>query len=208
MRKTRFALVLPLVAGSLAPCLALPARAQVRADDPPTVVERIQEKVKKNPELGKVLRTVPSQMEEVSWMAGEWDVVEKRYATPLSPEMTRKGKRRASFELGGRWLVSRDAFDDKYETRSYLAFIANRATWLYQFFASDGVASTVPLVSQDPWVNGRIELSGTLWYAGDNAQMGLRIVKTGDSFLEVWEESLAGGRIRRPIVEFSLTRRK
>ena len=206
MRNRRTSLVLLAAGVSLAS--ALPALAQVRADDPPTVIERIEEKIRKNPELGKVLRTVPAQMEEIAWMVGEWDVVEKRYATPLSPEKVRKGKRRASFELGGRWLVSRDAFDDRYETRSYLAFLASRATWIYQFFTSEGVATTVPLVSQDPWVNGRIELAGTLWFAGDNAQVGLRIVRTGDSFLEVWEESLAGGRLRRPLVEFSLTRRK
>ena len=196
---------------ALAALLAAPAvaRAQLRADDPPTVLERIEEKLRKNPELGKLIRSTPPQMEEVAWMTGDWDVVQKRFETPLTPARVVKGKRRAAVELGGRWLVARDTYEDRHEGRSYLGFLAHRATWAFQLFTSDGLVTMAPIVSQNPWAGGRLELAGTLWFASENAQVALRITRMGpDSFLETWEEILAGGRVRRPIVEYALTRPK
>lgn len=186
-----------------------PAAAQLNADDPPTILERIDRKLQKNPEMGKLFKSAPPQMEDASWMAGEWTVVQKRFATPLSPEKVSKGTRHAAVELGGRWIVSRDTYEDGHEGRGYLGYLAYKANWVYQFFTSDGLVTTTPLVSQNPWVNGRVSLDGTLWWAGENAQVSLRITRLGpDSFLETWEESLAGGRVKRPVVEHSLTRVK
>lgn len=184
------------------------AVAQVRADEPPTVLERIGALVKQNPELRRMVEAAPPQMAEAAWMAGEWEIVQKRYGTPGSPEKVVRGTRRASLELNGRWLVRRDAFEDGDAVESFFGYLAYRRTWAFQFLSGSGMGTSTPLVSLDPWKDGRIELKGTISYLSENAAVTLRITRTGDSAIEVWEESVAGGRVRRPILETSLKRRK
>ena len=195
-------------AALLAPLVLLsgPSRAQ----DKPTILERVQAKLAGNEDLRKIIASPPEALGSVRWMAGRWDAVVKTYGTGKDPDKVEKGTRTTRFELGGRWLVSRNAGagpvgEDAVEI---LGFDPFQRAWRWQFFSSAGRGTNSALVSMQGWDGDRLTLSGSFYIYGEGTEVAMRLQRmSDDEYYEVFEEKMPDDR-RRPFLEYHYTRAK
>ena len=198
------AAVLTLGLTAVFPCL------RAIADDPPTVLERVQRKFAENEDIRKLATSQPEALAAAGWMTGAWDAVVKMYATKIEGEKVEKGTRTTRFELGGRWLVSRNkgAGPIGEDAVEILGFDPYQRTWRWQFFSSVGRGTNAALVSAQGWDGSRLTLAGTFYIWGESADVALRLVKMGDDeYYEIFEEKQPGDA-RRPFLEYHYTRTK
>jgi hypothetical protein len=180
------------------------------ADEPPTVLERVQRKFAENEEIRKLATTQPQALAAAGWMAGSWNAVVKTHATKVEGEKAEKATRTTRFELGGRWLVSRNkgAGPLGEDAVEILGFDPYQRTWRWQFFSSVGRGTNAALVSTQGWDGDRLTLAGTFYIWGESADVALRLVKmSDDEYYEIFEEKLPGD-VRRPFLEYHYTRAK
>lgn len=200
-RTLRYAVLAPSIA--LLPALAI-------AQGPPTVLERVQRKFAENEEIRKLATTQPAALAAVGWLAGNWDAVVKTHGTGKDSEKVEKATRTTRFELGGRWLISRNkgAGPLGEDAVEILGFDPFQRIWRWQFFSSVGRGTNAPLVSTQGWDGERLTLSGTFWIWGESADVAMRLVKmSDDEYYEIFEEKLPGD-VRRPFLEYQYTRAK
>jgi hypothetical protein len=193
----------------LAASLAL-APAPVFAEDPPTVLERVQKKFAENADIRKLATTQPQALAAIGWMAGTWDAEVRTHATRVEGEKVEKATRTTRFELGGRWLLSRNQGAGPLGENAVeiLGFDPYQRTWRWQFFSSVGRGTNAALVSTAGWDGERLTLAGTFYIWGESADVALRIVKiSDDEYYEIFEEKLPGD-VRRPFLEYRYTRAK
>jgi len=180
------------------------------ADEPPTILERVQRKFAENEEIRKLATTQPKALAGAGWMTGTWDAVVRTYATKQEGEKVEKATRTTRFELGGRWLLSRNkgAGPLGEDAVEILGFDPYQRTWRWQFFSSVGRGTNAALVSSQGWDGNRLTLSGTFYIWGESADVALRLVKmSDDEYYEIFEEKLPGD-VRRPFLEYHYTRAK
>ncbi len=180
------------------------------ADEPPTVLERVQKKFAENEDIRKLATTQPQALAAIGWMAGTWDAVVKTHATKVEGEKVEKATRTTRFELGGRWLLSRNmgAGPLGEDAVEILGFDPYQRTWRWQFFSSVGRGTNAALVSAQGWDGDRLTLAGTFFIWGESADVALRLVKMSeDEYYEVFEERLPNDT-RRPFLEYHYTRAK
>lgn len=200
MRRNRAAAVALAVPVFL---VSQPARAQER----PTLLERVRAKLAANAGL-RELAAAPPALGDVRWMVGRWNAVVKTYGTAKDPEKIEKATRVTRFEIGGRWLVSRNTGASPVGEHAVeiLGFDPFQRAWRWQFFSSAGRGTNAPLVSDRGWDGDRLVLSGTFSIYGESADVTLRLQKTsGDEYYEVFEEKLPND-LRRPFLEYHYTR--
>ena len=189
--------------------LLLPLAA-VAADEPPTIIERIQRKWAENEDMKKLGTTQPEALKAVSWLTGDWDAVVRTHATKAEGEKVEKGRRTTRYELGGRWIVSRNkgagpVGEDSVELMGFDPF---QRLWRWQFFSSVGRGTNAALTSNQGWDDNRLTFNGTFWVWGDSADVAMRIVKmSNDEYYEIFEEKLPGN-VNRPFLEYHYTRAK
>jgi len=184
------------------------ATAQMDGVGRPNVFERVERKFRDNPGLKALAQGPPAPLALAKFMLGTWDVTERIYATTFAPEKIRKGTADVKLELGNRWIVSHVKMDDGAESVAWLGFDPWKQFWFWQYFTSEGRGTNNPLVSQQSWDGGRLNLSGTLYFWGDPAQATLRIVKWDDTLWgEVFEEKVSEQDVR-PLLEIRYTRKK
>jgi hypothetical protein len=179
-------------------------------DEPPTVIERVQRKWAENEEIRKLATTQPQALAAVSWLTGSWDAVVKTHATKVEGEKVEKATRTTRFELGGRWLVSRNkgAGPLGEDAVEILGFDPYQRIWRWQFFSSVGRSTNSALVSTQGWDAERLTLAGTFYIWGESADVAMRLVKmSNDEYYEIFEEKLAGDVVR-PFLEYHYTRAK
>ena len=180
------------------------------ADEPPTVLERVQRKWAENPDMRKLATTQPQALAAVSWLTGTWDAEVKTHATKLEGEKVEKATRTTRFELGGRWLVSRNkgAGPLGEDAVEILGFDPYQRIWRWQFFSSVGRSTNSALVSTQGWDAERLTLAGTFYIWGESADVAMRLVKmSNDEYYEIFEEKLTGELVR-PFLEYHYTRAK
>lgn len=209
MTKTRRSGALLLAgAGAL---LCGPAGAQAPgygAAAPPTVLERVEERLEKNPELRKIYDTRPSALDRLDWMVGSWGLVFKTYGTGRTPEKTESGTRETKWDLDRRWLVSRDEIPGKHAIE-VLGYDAWRQMWVRQYVTSWGRGGMQALLGARGWDGAVLPMQGTLYFFGEPAEIGFRLTKLSeDEYLETYEERLAGGSVVRPVLEIRFVRAK
>jgi hypothetical protein len=181
-----------------------------RAQDRPTILERVQQKFAENEEIRKLATTQPQALAGIGWMAGTWDAVVKTYATKAEGEKVEKATRTTRFELGGRWLVSRNkgAGPVGEDAVEILGFDPYQRAWRWQFFSSVGRGTNAALVSTQGWDGDRLTLAGTFYIWGESADVAMRLVKmSNDEYYEVFEEKMPDDA-RRPFLEYHYTRAK
>jgi hypothetical protein len=189
---------------------AFVSSTRAAADEPPTVLERVQKKFAENEDIRKLATTQPQALAAVGWMAGTWDAVVKTYATKVEGEKVEKATRTTRFELASRWLVSRNkgAGPLGEDAVEILGFDPYQRIWRWQFFSSVGRGTNAALVSTQGWDGDRLTLSGTFYIWGESADVALRLVKmSNDEYYEVFEEKLPND-VRRPFLEYHYTRTK
>ncbi|HVO52677.1 MAG TPA: DUF1579 family protein [Thermoanaerobaculia bacterium] len=180
------------------------------ADEPPTVLERVQKKFAENEDIRKLATSQPQALAAAGWMTGTWNATVKTYATKAEVEKVEKGTRTTRFELGGRWLLSRNkgAGPLGEDAVEILGFDPYQRTWRWQFFSSVGRGTNAALVSAQGWDGDRLTLAGTFYIWGESADVALRLVKmSDDEYYEIFEEKLPGD-VRRPFLEYHYTRAK
>lgn len=113
-----------------------------------TLYERIAAKLEAHPELA----TAPS-LAEVEWMAGEWDVTARVFATDKTSERIDRGRSRVEKILGGTWLALRDTYPSGTQDLGYLTFNTMTREWIALHLDSNGnaVRATSP-----GWNDGRL----------------------------------------------------
>jgi hypothetical protein len=186
--------------------LAVPAFG----DEPPTVIERVQRKWAENADIRKLATTQPQALAAVSWLTGTWDAEVKTHATKVEGEKVEKATRTTRFELGGRWLVSRNkgAGPLGEDAVELLGFDPYQRIWRWQFFSSVGRSTNSALVSTQGWDAERLTLAGTFYIWGESADVAMRLVKmSNDEYYEIFEEKLTGELVR-PFLEYHYTRAK
>ncbi len=194
-----------LTLGSLLFACAAPA-----ADEPPTILERVQKKAAENEGIRKMVTSQPEALAAIGWMTGDWNAVVRTHASKAEGEKVEKATRTTRFELGGKWLLSRNkgggpVGEDAVEL---LGFDPFQRTWRWQFFSSVGRGTNSALVSTQGWDGDRLTLSGTFYIWGESADVALRLVKmSDDEYYEIFEEKLPGD-VRRPFLEYHYTRAK
>jgi hypothetical protein len=184
--------------------------APAPAEEPPTILERVQRKWADNPEMRKLGTTQPEALAAVGWMAGTWDAEVRTHATKVEGEKVEKATRTTRFELAGRWVVSRNkgAGPIGEDAVELLGFDPYQRTWRWQFFSSVGRGTNAALVSTQGWDGERLTLAGTFFIWGESADVSMRIVKmSNDEYYEIFEEKLPGD-LRRPFLEYRYTRAK
>ncbi len=186
------------------------SRPAAGAEEPPTVLERVQKKFAENEDIRKLATGQPQALAAIGWMAGSWDAVVKTYATKVEGEKVEKATRTTRFELGGRWLLSRNkgAGPLGEDAVEILGFDPYQRAWRWQFFSSVGRGTNAALVSTQGWDGDRLTLSGTFFIWGESADVALRLVRmSNDEYYEVFEEKLPND-VRRPFLEYHYTRSK
>ena len=193
--------------------LVLPAVLSLQvvvADEPPTVIERVQRKWAENEDIRKLATTQPEALAAVSWLTGTWDAVVKTHATKVEGEKVEKATRTTRFELGGRWLLSRNkgAGPLGEDAVELLGFDPYQRIWRWQFFSSVGRSTNSALVSTRGWDEERLSLAGTFYIWGESADVAMRLVKmSNDEYYEIFEEKLTGELVR-PFLEYHYMRAK
>lgn len=171
----------------------------------PTVLERLEARFEKNPELRKLTQGPPEPMQRVKWMTGKWDVTMTQAATSRTPQKVDKGTRETSLELGGRWLVSRNELSAE-KSDEYFAYDPFGRNWYWQFFSSAGRGTNAPLLGKSGWDEGTLRLEGTFSVYGEGAGITLFIKRLSDNeYVEVFTEILPGG-VPVPLLEYHYTR--
>ena len=182
----------------------------VFGDEPPTVIERVQRKWAENEEIRKLATTQPQALAAVSWLTGTWDAVVKTHATKAEGEKVEKATRTTRFELGGRWLLSRNkgAGPLGEDAVEILGFDPYQRIWRWQFFSSVGRGTNAALVSTRGWDEERLTVAGTFYIWGESADVAMRLVKmSNDEYYEIFEEKLTGELVR-PFLEYHYKRAK
>ena len=195
----------PLLALAAALLATGPSLAQPLPDAPPNVFERYEAKRKQNPALDQKLQAAVEVMKKVAFMAGRWDVTEKRFGTRTTPEKVETGTREATLDLDGRCLVTRQTIGPL-ETLDLFLYDPYQGYWFRQMVTNSGRGAFQPLASQTGWDGPSLTLSGVLWVFGEQAEVLLRITKeSDDAFIETLEEKLRGN-VYRPILEWRCRR--
>lgn len=179
-----------------------------RAEERPTILERVQTKLAENEGLRKLVAAPPEALDSVRWMTGRWDGVVKTYGTAKVGEKVEKATRTTSFELGGRWLVSRNTGAGPVGEAAVeiLGFDPFQRGWRWQFFSSAGRGTNSALLSMQGWDGDRLTLSGTFYIYGEGTDVAMRLQKmSDDEYYEVFEENLPND-VRRPFLEYHYTR--
>lgn len=193
-----------LAAITLGFTLALPPLAPIQET---TILERVEEKLQKNPALAKLMAQAPPELESTRFMAGRWDVVATTFATSRSARVVRTGTAESAFELDGRWLVTRTELPDQ-KVIQFLGYDPYERRWYLQFFSSAGRGTNAPLLSSAGWDAGRLVLAGTMMFYLEPAEVSVRFEKSGeDAYRLVFEESLPG-RTSRALLQHEYRRRK
>ncbi len=190
------------------PFLLLSAPAP--AEDKPSILERAQTKLAGNEGLRKMAAAPPEALDTVKWMVGRWDGAVRVFGTKMESEKIEKVVRTTSFELGGRWLVSRNrgAGPAGEEAVEILGFDPFQRMWRWQFFSSAGRGTNSALTTAQSWDQDRLVLSGTFYIYGEATDVAMRLQKTGnDEYYEVFEEKMPNDA-RRPFLEYRYTRAK
>ncbi len=205
MRHPRFAFAAVALA-----VLATPVAVVAQVDDGarPNILERVEKKFRSEPGLKALAETPPPPLALAKFMLGTWDVTERIYATRFAPEKIRKGTADVKLDLGNRWVVSRVKMEDGGESVAYLGFDPWKKLWYWQYYTSEGRGTNSPLVSEQSWDSGRLNLSGTFYFWGEPAQITLRVVNWDETLWgEIFEEKVSEQDIR-PLLEFRYTRKK
>lgn len=197
-----------LLAG-LTAAFAVPSRAadQDSILQRPTVLERVEERFEKNPDLKEQRESRPEALDKLAWMEGRWDMTLTYFQTSKTPQRVEKGARETKWELDRRWMVSRETVPGKLAVE-YLGYDPWRKNWVRQYVTSWGRGGMQIMFGQEGWRENTLPFTGTVYFWGEPAEISLRLVKmSDDAFMEIYEEKLPGG-VLRPIIELSFKRQK
>lgn len=157
----------------------------------PTLYERVADKLAKRPDLEK-LGAPPAELEQVSWMLGEWTVEAKVFATQATPESIERGRCTISKVLGDSWLQLADSYPEGTQDLGFLTY--NLVTRRWVSLGLDSLGNSIA-TQGDRWVSDRLALTAPgVEIMGEVVTLRQTIVRTGqDEFRVVNEERRPDG---------------
>jgi hypothetical protein len=181
--------LLLLLSACAAPAPAPPKAAP--ASPKPTLYERVADKLAKRPDLEK-LGQPPAELEQVSWMLGEWTVEAKVYATPANPESVEQGRCSITKVLGDSWLQLADTYPEGTQDLGFLTY--NLVTRRWVSLGLDSLGNSIA-THGERWVSDRLVLTAPgVEIMGEVVTLRQTIVRTGqDEFRLVNEEQRPDG---------------
>jgi len=164
--------------------------ALLLAADQPTLYQRIRQHYAADPAAAAALGRPASQMREVAWLIGTWDVsavVDEQGAPPSS------GTSVISPAFGGAWLEIRDTYPRALNL-AYLGYSVAEARWITVTLdnLTNAARSSAPA-----WTGGRIVFEGDYVILGLPAHLRQTIERQGDDAFSVVTEELVGGHWSR-----------
>lgn len=144
-----------------------------------TLYDRIDTKMKQNPELAKAIGSPSPELRDAAWLVGRWNVTSRVFAHGVEPEMTEHGQSTVEEILDGTWLQIRDTYDGQVHDLGFLTFNAATKEWISTGVDKYGNTVTarakgwkgnrLPLVAEDAQILGeRVVLRQTLEKRSDH----------------------------------------
>jgi hypothetical protein len=182
----RFTLI--LIASGL---YALPVMA-APAPHPPTLYERLADKLERNPKLAEGLGKPAPEMNEVAWLVGEWDITAKVFATRKEAERVSQGRSKVAPAFGGVWLQFTDTYGNTSPDLSFLTFSPSRRKWVS---ATIDDSTNAVITTAESWNANHLVFTGPpVEIMGEIATLRQTMEKISDREYRVLnEEHLADG---------------
>lgn len=165
--------------------LVLPLSALAK---PPTLYDRVDARLKREPALAKALGHAAPEMKSVAWMIGDWDIVATVAGSGGAAE---KGRSHVAPALGGVWLEIRDTYPQGNQDISYLGFnpVSRRWTTMTVDAVGNAVANTA-----ERWQDNKLVFTGDVVVIGEKATLRQSVIRQGDRAYTVTnEERVADG---------------
>jgi len=157
------------------------------AADPPTIYQRVEQRLAADPAAAAALGRPAPQMREMDWLVGTWDVTAQVEGRSGPPET---GTSVVTLVLGGTWLEIRDTYPSGTQDLGYVGYSAMEGRWVNVVFDSlmNANRSTAPA-----WENGRIVFEGDYLILGLPAHLRQIVERSGaDDYSVTNEERIEG----------------
>lgn len=149
--------------------LLLPLAALAK---PPTLYDRVDARLKRDPALAKALGHAAPEMKSVAWMTGDWDI-----SAAVAGGAAEKGKSHVAPVLGGVWLEIRDTYPQGNQDISYLGF--NPVSRRWTTMTVDAVGNAVTNTAER-WQGGKLVFTGDVVVIGEKATLRQTVIKQSD----------------------------
>jgi hypothetical protein len=144
----------------------------------PTLYERIEAKLKRNPELAAQLGQPPSELGQVKWMIGTWEIESHVFATATTAESTSRGTSIIAPVLGGTWLSISDSYPSGTQDLGYLGYETSTGRWVALSLDSTPGAH---ITYAEEWQNNRLVFEGApIRILGEEVVLRQTLEKRGD----------------------------
>lgn len=172
--------------------IAIPLLALSLGLSADTLYERVAAKLAAQPELARALSAPPKELERAAWLAGDWNVTARVFATPKTPERVDRGTSHVERILDGTWLSFRDTYPSGTQDLGFLTF--NPVTKLWMAVHLDSTGNAIRSTARD-WDAGRLVfVTESAVIVGETITLRQTIEKRSDTEYRVLnEEQLASG---------------
>ena len=181
------------------------ATASVASAHPPTLYERLADKMARDPKFAEAIGKPAREMAEVAWLVGEWDITTKVFATPKSPERISQGRSKVALALGGVWLQVTDTYGASSPDLSFLTYSPTRKRWISVTIDD---ATNAIITTADRWNANRLIFTGPpVEILGERATLRQTMQKISDREYRLRNEELLADGSWVPVDEYHYTKR-
>lgn len=180
---------LTLVAAMLAHA-ADPAPA--RTSKYPTLYERIDGKLSKQPDLEKRVGRPTPELQQMEWLLGYWEVTATVFATSQSQASELRGSSTVTRALDGTWFQIADEYFGKPQDIGFITYNPVTRKWVAAQVDASGNSITT---TSDGWAANKLVFSGKVLIVGEEATLRQTIEKVSDREYVIGnEERLPNGQ--------------
>lgn len=179
-------------AAALALTLLAAMLAQAADPEHPTLYERIDGKLAKQPELASKLGHPSPELQQLEWMLGYWEVTATVFATAKSQESNLYGTSTVTRALDGTWFQIADEYFGKPQDIGFMTFNPVIRKWVAAQVDASGNSITT---TSDGWVGNKLVFSGKVQIVGEVATLRQTLEKLSDREYVIGnEERLPNGQ--------------
>jgi len=178
-----------LIAGAL----LLAGLAPVFAADtrPPSLYERLADKLAREPALAAQIGKPAPEMAQITWLLGDWDVTARVFATRKEAERVSHGTSRVTSAFGGIWLQFADSYGASSPDLSFMTFSPVKRKWVT---ATIDETTNAIVTTAERWTGNRLVFNGQVEIVGESVTLRQTFEKMSDRAYRVLnEERLADG---------------
>ena len=171
------------------------------AAEPPTLLQRIQERLATDPAAAATIGRPSPLMREIDWLIGTWDVTTQLEGRGGPPET---GTSVVTPVLGGTWLEVRDTYAHGTQSLIYVGYSALEGRWVS--VSIDSLMSANRSTAS-AWTGNRIVLEGDFIIFGLPAHLRQTVARDGADNYSLINEERIGERWQRLSIAYYSRRR-